>query len=972
MYRFIMTAPARLGLKLLGFSLAAFILIYIALIGFFQSNKFRDWAQAELSRRSGLEVRLTVLRLQPPLNVVAGALEVSKPGGFLFKSGRLTLTFTPLDLWLKTVRGVIAERPVLEIDIDEMMKPSKESSANFGLRHLNIKDGSIVLKKGGTTVLELPNINLDAENLNLGGPSGIRLRVDVPPLKGEAELHLAGQLRALEADLIIRSKQTGLFLRREASKNSEPELMRLHAKLQAPENQPADVAMDGQFNLVAGARRFSGSLNARVAIDAQWTEAHLTGRAVLRNFRDSLGPVAAKVSASDAAADFAGSYSPSNKLLALKSIEINSSLGKGVGQGTAIFESQPRISKAHFSWSDIPLEGLRPALPAPLNQWTILGRGQIEFELSGPFTALEAKGVARGEATKFESRDVSLANLNLTVPFEWSNPATRIREAKLVATKLAYGGKDRWQGAVERVQISASTNLTVTDSVKIGGTLETAGGKFSSPDSSRIGENLTVRGPFELNWARTKNSTTINGRLSADGGEILWGKFFTDLKAPKPALDIDADYLSAEDRLDCRRCSVKLRDVGDIDTIGSVDRLTQSPELRLQARSTNFLPGGFLETFLRENLNRQYPVFDKLTAGGELTFQTELRGGLANLSVGGDLSLKAGELRSRSNDWEIGPIALNLPFLINWPNAKTVAGEQPRPGTFTIEKMRFGQTPVGRTNATLSLFNNQLRFHQPLRATVFGGELIVGNLLWPNVITYPQQLSFSLDTKRLQLQDLTQALGWPSFSGTLTGTIPEVQSTDNTLRTKGEIQAELFNGRVRMSKLEIENPFSSRAAIGLDANLTNIDLEQLSKTFAFGRISGILEGTVADLIITDGQPAQFAADLHSVDRGGEQRISVEALDKITVLSSGQSAGGLYGGLAGFFDSFRYSKLGFKAILRNDRLTLRGVETRGNEEYLVVGSFLPPTVNIVSHTQAIAFSELMRRLERIKSDKPEVK
>src|SRR6185503_12363103 len=105
---------------------------------------------------------------------------------------------------------------------------------------------------------------------------------------------------------------------------------------------------------------------------------------------------------------------------------------------------------------------------------------------------------------------------------------------------------------------------------------------------------------------------------------------------------------------------------------------------------------------------------------------------------------------------------------------------------------------------TLSLFNNQLRFHQPLRATVFGGELIVGNLLWPNVITYPQQLSFSLDTKRLQLQDLTQALGWPSFSGTLTGTIPEVQSTDNTLRTKGEIQAELFNGRVRMSKLEIE------------------------------------------------------------------------------------------------------------------------------------------------------------------------
>ena len=161
------------------------------------------------------------------------------------------------------------------------------------------------------------------------------------------------------------------------------------------------------------------------------------------------------------------------------------------------------------------------------------------------------------------------------------------------------------------------------------------------------------------------------------------------------------------------------------------------------------------------------------------------------------------------------------------------------------------------------------------------------------------------------------------------------------------------------------------AAIRLDAALANISLEQLSKTFAFGRISGILEGTVADLIITDVQPSQFGADLHSVDRGTDQRISVEALNKITVLSSGQSAGALYGGLAGLFDSFRYSKLGFKAILRNDRLVLRGVESRGDQEYLVVGSLLPPTVNVISHTQTIGFSELLRRLERIRADQPKV-
>ena len=50
-----------------------------------------------------------------------------------------------------------------------------------------------------------------------------------------------------------------------------------------------------------------------------------------------------------------------------------------------------------------------------------------------------------------------------------------------------------------------------------------------------------------------------------------------------------------------------------------------------------------------------------------------------------------------------------------------------------------------------------------------------------------------------------------------------------------------------------------------------------------------------------------------------------------------------------------------------------LESHAGQEMLVVGSLLPPTVNIVSHTQNIAFSELLRRLERInKTGKANVK
>lgn len=966
-----MTAPARIGLKLLGTFVAAFTLIYLALFLFVPSNLFRQWAQNELSERSGMEVRLAAVTLRPPWSLVAGPAEISKPGQFLFKTTRLSVTLNPLDLWRKTLYRVGAERPVLEIDLEEVIKPSSAASTGFGLRQLNVQDGSLVLKKGGATVFELANITLQAQNLNLGQPSGISLRADVPSLQGEAELTLSGGLRALNAEAVLRARPAQGLLDKRASVGTE--LLRLSAQFRAPENRAAEAAIEGKFiNLAAGARNFSGNLSVQATIDDSWTETHFSGHAALADFADTIGPLAAKLPRGTGAADFSGSFSLPHKTLIVKSIDVRSPFGKGSGQGTATFATQPRITGAKLSWSEIPLDAMAPALPAPFHQWSIHGIGQLDLDLSGPFDALRAHGVVRSNTGKVRGDNISSAMVSFSLPFEWSNHGARIKDGQIMARTLAVGAKERWHGAAERVRINGSLDFFPKKSVKIGGTFEAEGASFASPDSSKVGERLAVRGPFELTWPSDENTARMLGKFTAESGEILWGGFFSDLKTLKPALNIDGHYSPAHDRIDCHSCNASLVNIGALDLSGTVERLTQTPLLALRARSANFSPGGFFEIILRENWNRRFPFLDKLAVGGQLTFQMQLRGSLENLTAEGELSLRGGKLTAKSADWEIGPLALKLPFQVGWGEAKRATRTPPQIGTLTIEKMRFGSRDMRIDPATLSLLDNELKFHRPLRVAALGGEMIVGSLVWPDVIKQPRHLSFSLETKRLELQELTEALGWPRFSGTLTASIPDVQSLGSTLKTNGEIHAELFGGRLRMSQLQIENPFSSLAAIRLDAKLVNIELEQLSKTFAFGRISGILEGTIGDLIIINGQPAQFGADLHSVDRGGEQRISVEALNKITVLSSGQSAGALYGGLAGFFDSFRYSKLGFKAILRNDRLTLRGVESRGGQEYLVVGSFLPPTVNIVSHTQTIGFSELLRRLERIKTEQPEVK
>ena len=968
-----MTVFSRVGLKLALLVFVLFAGAYISLFFVLQSDRVRVWLQTELSQRSGAEVRVASLRLLPPMSISADNVEISIAGKFLLKSRRLTATITPLDLFSKTIQRLSFEEPMLQLDVQELSKPAEKTTGQIALRYLKVQDGTIVLKKGENVVFELPRINVDAQNFNIGEQAGMSLNADIPELDGTMTLRLAGQLSDLEAEIVIRPKKTPRLSVSEIPAGAVPEMLRLKTKFHRPDNQAAAAEVESQFkNFGIGNAKFSGALDGRVELDREFTAAKFTGQLTLQSLPQALVPAALKLPAGSAGVNFSGSFAIPEKRLTIKLLRLVSPMGSGVGEGEIDFVPQPTISKASLAWRDAPLEIFQALLPAPLNHWTYTGRGQIDAQVTGAWNSPRVKGIARGNGIQFRGDNIKVASVNLTVPFDWASPGLQVKEATFAAANLNYAGENRWQLAAARLQASASSDLKANEPWKIHGRFETAGGKFNSPDSAKVGENLSLGGAFEVATRSGDDSLNVAGKVNVDAGELLWGKFFGDLKARKPELVFDADYFKKTDRLDCRRCDLKLIDIGAVELSGSIDRVSAVPQLRLQARSADLSPGGFFDFFLRETYKRQFPLLDQLALAGRVTFKTELRGGVDDLAAEGELALKTGEIRVKSWNWQIGPFALNLPFQVRWSEAKHISGGQPRIGTLVLDRARFGGHSLGPIKTTLSLTNNVLRFHEPLRFALFGGEVSIGNLSWPDVVNDPKQLSFSLESKRLELQQLTQALNWPRFGGTLTGSIPEVQSIGNTLKTNGEIQAELFGGRVRMNKLELENPFSSLASIKLNAALAGIQLEQLSKTFAFGRISGILEGTIDDLVITAGQPAEFRADLHSVDRGTEQRISVEALDKITVLSSGQNAGALYGGLAGFFDSFRYSKLGFKAILRNDRLILRGVETRGEEEYLVVGSFLPPTVNIVSHTQEIAFSELMRRLERVKSDKPEIK
>ncbi len=584
-------------------------------------------------------------------------------------------------------------------------------------------------------------------------------------------------------------------------------------------------------------------------------------------------------------------------------------------------------------------------------------------------------GIVRGSPIQLRSEHLSLAALSFKTSIAWANSRFRAGDVQITGKDLLARQKSALPLAAEELRISGILEGSADAPLKAAGQIRVHRGRFAALDGTRVGENLALAGRFETSIGQDTGDSAMSGNLVIEQGEVLWGKFFGDLRAERPSLQFAGDYFAGAARLRLRELVITLASVGKIAARGTVEQTFKDPLLRLEINSDNIQPAGFFEFFVRPTLNRSFPVLDQLALGGRLGFAVKADGTFDHLTVAGALRLRGGTVQNQSKKWQVGPIELDLPFHLQYPGASaTPLPEDVPAGSLTIATARLGAEVMPSTRTALALWNNALSFRQPLRFSIYGGVLEISELAFKDVIAVPQALSLALDAKNLQLERLTEALGWYRFAGTLSGSIPKVEWDGGSLRSPGRIQAEVFGGQVEISKLEIESPLSPVPSIKLDARFRDISLAKASETFAFGQITGILAGSVNELVMTAGQPAQFRADLNSVERRGvSQRISVESLNKITVLSSGSDAGVLYGGIASLFDSFRYSKLGFKALLKNDKLTLRGVESRKDGEYIVVGSLIPPTVNVVSHTQTVAFSELLRRLERIqnspKADKP---
>jgi hypothetical protein len=970
-YRDWVTALKRSAFKLALFFTVVLAAAYVSLFFFVRSARFQQWLKAEALHRTGHEINLSDLRLKFPFTLAASRVTVSKESETLLQGDHVTVALSLADLFSRSIYRIDVQKPVFRIELQQLFD-STTGSFDVAIRRLNVEDGTIVLKTPGGKTLDFRAVNLQARNVNLGQSTGIALQTEIPWLKGSAEIAIRSGNDEQEAEIKIRQAQVSDADHPLPRKSALHETLNATIKLQKRNDHAWVMSASGKIDRLAiAAAKMSGQFDSRADIDPGFKSATFSASIRASELPTQIAAVKLAVIPGGITGTVEGNYQFSEQRMILNALHLESAYGRADGEAVLLFSAEPTVAKAQTNLRSISAEAIHPFLPEWTKAWRLRGTADVDLKLEGPWSAIAVQGVARTNGTEVKSETFSLQQLNLIAPFEWANSSLRASDVRIQGKKIALSSPAA-QFAADELQFQGALASKPGEPWRTTGKLRLVRGRYAAADGSTMGENFVLGG--QLDATIENRGIALSGTLNIEEGEFLWGKFFGDLKSRKPALDFDGDYFADQDELQLRQLDISLAAVGKVGLKGTIQQISLEPKTRLQVMGSGIRPAGAFEFFIRETMHRSYPILDQLIVGGRVDLTAQVSGTLDDLFVDGNLQIRRGSLGAKSNRWQIGPLNLALPFSFHLPAAEDKTSKTVPNGTLAVESLRLGSESVPSFKTPVSLSNNTLIFKQPLRVPIYGGSIEIRDLAWNDLLKDPQAFALSIEAQDFQLQRLTESLGWYRFGGTISASIPRVEITGNVLRAEGQIEIEVFGGAVQVSNTAVENPFSALPAIKLDARFQGIHLEQASKTFAFGRISGILDGTVTDLVIINGQPAQLRADVRTVERpGASQWISVEALNQITILSSGEDGSLVYGGIASFFDEFRYSKMGFKATLRNDKLTLRGIESRDGKEFLVVGTLLPPTVNVISHTREIGFSDLMKRLEQIqKTDKPEIK
>jgi hypothetical protein len=339
---------------------------------------------------------------------------------------------------------------------------------------------------------------------------------------------------------------------------------------------------------------------------------------------------------------------------------------------------------------------------------------------------------------------------------------------------------------------------------------------------------------------------------------------------------------------------------------------------------------------------------NNLEMAGQANFRLEMQDGDAKSF---QLNLKDADIEDKNGHFALYKVNASIPW--SYDDAKTVS--------LAYQGGHFLQLPLGAANIAATLDRYALTAPQ-IKLPILDAALTVSDV---SAVWAADEWHWHLraNLAPISMEDFSHALGWPTMQGKVAATIPLVTYSAGRLTTDGDIQFNVFDGSLTISKLAMQSPLGEAPRLTGNMKLANLDLGALTRTYSFGAIEGKLDGYVNNLELVNWKPVNFDASLYSSPGSYRKKISQRAVENISSLGGAGAAAAVQRSVLRFFENFNYSKLGLNCRLRGDLCEMGGVESTPQGYVIVKGSGIP-SITVLGYNRQVSWGELLGRIKRV--------
>ncbi len=471
---------------------------------------------------------------------------------------------------------------------------------------------------------------------------------------------------------------------------------------------------------------------------------------------------------------------------------------------------------------------------------------------------------------------------------------------------------------------------------------------FSNLAGDFLGENLAFQiSAKQLHQPDAQEFKRLN--IDLTNGEILTPFFYSDFKQRPLSVEL-------------RNATASKANKWNIQKISFSDNYLRATASNLNGQSKQVVNGLF-------KLNEV-----ELADIYSFYFLPVISNELAQLNANGKLSGEISLSDSNIGDYQLKFSGINIEHHPNKGDSKftfkNLHGiiDSPKDGYTSSSFLGFDQARLfetvafGQTSIPLQTSSHSIAIAETTSLPIFDGSLLIEKFALDYSASAPAVQFEGLLTP-VSLSLITEALEWPQMQGKISGIIPSVSYRQRNAKIDGTLLVKVFDGSILLKDLEVSHLLSSWPVLKTDVEFVGIDLEQLTQTFEFGRITGNIDGQISQLVLENWEPTKFDARFLTSKNTGRKRISQKAVDNISNLGGTGAAGALSRTFMRFFEDFGYDQIGFSCKLREGVCEMDGVADANQGYYLVKGGGVP-RIDVIGHNRQTDWNILVDRLINI--------